>query len=331
MNDINITKDCKLIKVLAAQGRKERVDSASSEEASKIIAELATDPTPQHRHQIAQTVGYAVNEMQQGELNFLGLIADQKNINAGDKAAFNVRTGTIKAYVQAKGATTARSFVANKQVLVDTQEVSTRPAINLVDMRTGRVNMGDLLREANVAMTNEKLKKIEAVLHGAIDDFSSPFYGTGTGVVKATLDGQLNYFRRLGPVTILGDIAAVQQVSSLTGMAFATGETQRSNSMLDEYNNNGLLGRYNGASVVTMDNAYEDGQTTPILSPNWLYIVPGAATGDARNLKVVTEGTVNAFDSQDINDLVYEIRLDQWFGAAFVTGRLPMIGSYKIG
>lgn len=261
----------------------------------------------------------------------LGLVADTKNIAYGDKAAFKVRTGGIKAYIQAKGSTTARSYVADSQILVETKEISARPAINIIDLRTGRVNMADLIRQANVAMTNKKLVLIEAVLHDAIDNFGSPFYGTGTGIVKATLDAQLNYFRRLGPVTILGDNAAVAQLAPLTGMAINANTTQFSGNMIDENNNNGFIGKYNACDVVAMTNAYEEGATTPILATDWLYILPGGVSADLRNLKIVNEGSVNAMPSQNIDDMVYEVRLDQWFGAAFVVAQKPNIGAYCIG
>ena len=326
MADIKVTRDSKLIKVLAAQARNERVESDKVEEAAQIINVLAQDLNPQNAHEIAQIVAYTVDELQAKSLDFLGLVADTKNIGYGNKAAFKVRTGGIKAYIQAKGATTARSYVADSQILVDTKEISARPAINIVDLRAGRVNMADLIR-----MTNKKLVLIESVLHDAIDNFGSPFYGTGTGIVKATLDAQLNYFRRLGPVTILGDNAAVAQLAPLTGMAINANSTQFSGNMIDENNNNGFIGKYNACDVVAMTNAYDEGAVTPILAADWLYILPGGVSADMRNLKVVNEGPVNAMPSQNIDDMVYEVRLDQWFGAAFVVGQKPNIGAYCIG
>ena len=331
MADIKVTRDSKLIKVLAAQARNERVESDKVEEAAQIINVLAQDLNPQNAHEIAQIVAYTVDELQAKSLDFLGLVADTKNIAYGDKAAFKVRTGGIKAYIQAKGATTARSYVADSQILVDTKEISARPAINIVDLRAGRVNMADLIRQANAAMTNKKLVLIESVLHDAIDNFGSPFYGTGTGIVKATLDAQLNYFRRLGPVSILGDNAAVAQLAPLTGMAINANSTQFSGNMIDENNNNGFIGKYNACDVVAMTNAYDEGAVTPILSEDWLYILPGGVSADMRNLKVVNEGSVNAMPSQNIDDMVYEVRLDQWFGAAFVVSQKPNIGAYCIG
>jgi len=328
---IKVNKDSKLIKVLAAQARYQDVAADQAEEAAQIIAELSEDMSPANRHEIAQVIGYTVNEMQQGALDFLNVVADQKNIGYGDKAAFNVRTGGIKAYFQAKGSTTPRSFVSGKQILVDTEEISARPAINVMDLRTGRVKMADLIREANREMTNKKIKKVEQVLHAAVQNFASPFYGTGTGVDKTVLDKIIAYFRRLGPVSIIGDIEAVSKMAGLVGMEMGNSLTQHSDNMINEFNENGFIGKYNGCNVIALANAYEEGSTTPILNPNWLYIVPGNMSSDNRNLKVVNEGGISSMEAQDINDLVFEVRLDQWFGAAFVTGKLPTIGGYLIG
>ena len=306
MADIKIERGMKLIKVLAAQSRNERVDYDKIEEANQIVAELTQDLTPQNCHQIGQIVAFTVEELQNKSLDFLGNIADIKNISYGEKAAFKVKTGGIKAYIQAKGSTTARSYVADSQILVETKEISARPAINIVDLRANRVTAAELIREANEVMTNKKLKVVEKVLHDPISTFGSPFYAASTGGLnQATLDAQLLHFRRLGPVTILGDMAAVSQLSPFTGMAVnATPTMQYSGAMLDEHNNNGFIGNYNGCSVVGMTNAYEEDGVTPVLATDWLYIIPGGASAETRNLKLVNEGGVNSVASQNIDDMV---------------------------
>ena len=333
MSEINVSRDSKLIKVLAAQVNNQRVDSDKTEEAAQIVTELAQDLNPQNMHQIAQIVGYTVDELQSKSLDFLNLVADIKNIGYGDKAAFKVRTGGIKAVIQAKGATAPRSYVADSQILVDTKEIAARPAINIVDLRTGRVQMSELIRQANVAITNKKIAMVESVLHNSIANFSSPFYAASgnSSLVIATLDAQINYFRRLGPVTLLGDMAAVGQLAGHTGMAVSATGMQFSGNLIDENNNNGFIGRYRGCDVIAMTNAYEEGSTTPILATDWIYIIPGGQSSDMRNLKIVNEGPVNSMASQNIDDRTYEILLDQWFGVAFVVGKQPTSGAHYIG
>ena len=332
MAEIKVNRDSKLIKVLAAQVRNERLDSGVVEEAAKITTELASDLSPQNRHEIAQTIAFTVDELQQHELDFLNVVADQKIIPAGGNAAFRVKDNGIKAFVQAKGGTTARSYVADHQVFVQTKEIAARPAINIVDFKAGRVNMADLIREANNEITNKKLGMVQEALRNSISTYSTPFYGTGTGIVKNTLDAQINYFKRLGGVTLLGDIAAVGQLASISGMAInATPTMQYSGGMIEGVAKNGFWGNYNGCAVQQMVNAYEFGSTTPILATDIIYILPAGLSADAKNLKTVTEGSVNVMESQSIDDRTFEMLITVWFGAGFVSGKLPTIGAYVIG
>ena len=57
----------------------------------------------------------------------------------------------IRAYIQAKGATTARSKIAEKALTVDTVSVSARPVINFVELRNG-MQMSTLIRDASYQM-----------------------------------------------------------------------------------------------------------------------------------------------------------------------------------
>lgn len=220
-----------------------------------------------------------------------------------------------------------RSYVGDKQILVDTQRIGSRPAIRVMDLLAGRVNMADLVKEANRNHALLKLKMIEDVLHAAITEFASPFYATGTGIINATLDDQLDYFETLGPVTILGDRRAVSQLS-LTLDPTLPGY---SDGMKNEYNESGYLGRYKGTPVVKLANAVQSGTTEPILNKDWLYLVPGGLSADTKNLKCVTEGNVQTMTSQNIDDLVFEMLIWEKFGAAFVSTDIPNIGAYQIG
>lgn len=332
MAEIVVKPTSQFIKVLAAQSRGERLDSKVVAEANQIVTDLITDLSPQNRHMFAQTIGFAVNELQQNSLDFLNQLAEQKNIEYGAKAAFDIQTRGVMAQIQAKGSTPVRSYVTDRRISVDTFEIAARPAIQINDLLTGRVQMSRLISEANEAITLEKVRYVESVLHAAISNFQTPFYGTGTGVVGPTLDSMLDYFSDFGPVTILGSASALRQVSQLAGAMLDPTTNHFSDNMIDTVNANGHLGVYNTADLVKLTNAYYPGTTKRILDPNWLYIVPGGYTGDARNLKIVNEGAVRAYERQDPDDESLEVTLKLWFGASFVTmDRLPNIGAYLIG
>ena len=332
MTDIKVERGMKLIKVLAAQNQNERVDTDQIEKANSLVAELLEDLNPQTAHQIGQIVAFTVEELQQHALDFLSTIADEKNVGYGEKAAFKVRTDGIKAYVQAKGATTARSYVTDHQILVGTKEISARPAINIVDLKAGRFNIADLIREANAKILEKKIGIVENVLHAGVVPAGAPWYDKSVGGFNpALLDAQVMHFRRLGPVTLLGDIAAVGQLDASAGMTInATPTWAYSGNMLDQHNANGYLGKWHGADVVGMTNAYKDDGVTPVLNPDWIYIIPGGQSADMRNLKIVNEGGINSMASQNIDDRVYETLLYTWFGAAFVVGKNPTSGAHEI-
>ena len=335
MANIEIKKDSGLIRVMAEQAAHKTVSYDDAKQAHDIIAELSKDNSPENRHKLAQVVAYTVEKMQEPALDFLGTMADIKNVGYGDKVMFNIKTDGIKAFYQAKGATTARSYISEKQFTMGTEAISARPAINVIDLWTGRVNMADLIAQANREITYAKLSKVEQVLVANMQTYASPFYASG--LTKANLDAMLAYFNRIGPVTLLGDRAAVQQIAGLIGWSpltpVVTANPVVSDELINEYNDTGLIGKYLGNSVVVMPNGYRDQSTTPILDATNIYIIPGGIAADQRNLKIVNEGPVQSFESQNIDDLTFEIRLEQWFGVGFISGGNKTVGgvTYNTG
>lgn len=152
MEMIDIRKDSKAVEVVVAQARGERIDTDVLSRTNEMIQELASNPNPHNRWQIAQLVGFGVNEIVRPKTQWLEQIADVKHVGYGDKAQFKTRLEGIRAYVQAKGSTTARSKVANKTITLDTVAVSARPVVNFVELQNGQVNMADLINDAAYQM-----------------------------------------------------------------------------------------------------------------------------------------------------------------------------------
>ncbi len=273
-------------------------------------------------------MGYTVNEMTKPQTDWLNQVADVKRVGYGEKAAFRTKLEGITAFIQAKGGTPARSKIAHKQVTLDTVAVSARPVINMYELKTGRVQMADLIRDASYEMHTKQIQYIQQVLNAAASSWASPFYGTGSGIVKSVLNPQIQHWMRTGAVTLLGDIAIVSKLADETGFTAATGTQQYSPSIIDEVIKTGVIGVYYGAKVVNLVNPYLDDNVTPVIDTKRLYILPSAASVDMRPLKVLYEGDVQSTESTNIDDLAYEIRLDQFFGAGIVTGKTPAMSVY---
>lgn len=273
-------------------------------------------------------MGFTVNEMTKPQTDWLNHVADVKRVGYGEKAAFRTKLEGVTAFIQAKGSTPARSKIAHKQVTLDTIAVSARPVINLYELKTGRVQMADLIRDASYEMHTKQIQYIQQVLHAAAANWSTPFYGAGTGISKSVLNPMIQHWMRTGAVTLLGDIAIVSKLAEQTGFTSATNTQQFSQSVIDEMIKTGVIGMYYGAKVVNLVNPYLQDNVTPAIDTKRLYILPSAASADMRPLKVLYEGDVQSTESTNIDDLAYEIRLDQWFGAGIVTGKTPAMSVY---
>lgn len=331
MEMIDIRKDSNIVGVMVAQAKNERVDSDVANRANDMIKEMAKDMNPHNRYQIAQLIGFAVNEIVRPQTDWLNQVADVKRVAYGDKAQFKTRLEGIRAVIQAKGSTTPRSKVANKTITLDTIAVSARPVVNRVELQNGQVNMADLIRDAAYQMELKQYGHIQNVLNTAAATWAAPYYGTGTGIVKTTLDPMIRHWMRLSggaaPI-ILGDIAMVSQLAELTGFTASTTSKQYADAIMMEQNATGMIGVYNGCKVVNLANPTIDGTDTPVFDTDKLFIMPANASADMRPLKVVFEGDVTSQDAENIDDQTYEVRLDQYFGAGIVYGDRPYLSVY---
>lgn len=329
--DKAIEKNSNLVKILVASAKHESQDTALLDEANAYVRELASEMNPDARYKIGQIVGFTVNEMIKPATNWLASMADLKTVGYGDKAQFQVPLNGIKAFVQAKGSTTARSKVASKAITLDTVDISARPVINIVELKSGMIDMGELIRQATYEMELAEYGLIQNALTAAASSWSSPYYGSGSGIVKTTLDPMIRHWMRLSagatPV-ILGDIDIIAKLAEQTGFTAATGTMQFANGIIEEQNMNGFIGVYSGARVANMINPVKDDDTLTF-DHDKLFILPAGADATLRPLKVVHEGDVMSHEAENIDDLSYEVRLDRYVGAGVVVGDRPYVSVYE--
>ena len=328
MSEIKIYPDTKLVKTLVAEAKGERLDSNIRAEADEAVKTLAADMSPDNRYKMAQVIAFSVNELQREATNFLSLIADMKRVRVGDHAAFETKIPGVRAYIEAKGSTTPRSRNGRKSVILDTVEISARPSVPIYEIQAGRVDMGELINDANREMTNGKIRYAMNVLNTAAAGWATPFYGTGSGIVAGTIDPMIVHAMRWGGASLIGDIAVIQKLAALTGFTTTTNTVQFSPAIIDEFHRTGIIGNYKGAAVVQLVNPYQIDGKTPVLDTGMIYIVPNAGDAAMRPLKVVEEGDVFSIDTTNIDDKSYDVNLSQYFGAGIAYGATPFIGMY---
>jgi hypothetical protein len=293
------------------------------EEARQAIRTLAQTPSPANRWEIAQIMGFVIDNVLAERMNYLDYIADVKNVGMGEKAQFAIELDGLQAFIIAKGATVERSKVLNKYITVDTEAVGIRPFVNFTELASGKVNFDRLAVQAADKMEQKMIQRIEAVLYSAFAGYAAPNYASGSAVVPATFDQQLRAFQRYGDVSIVGDIDVISQLTSLTGFNNVVADP-----LMVEHNQNGFIGTYKGANVVKLINPFADANMSgTVLRNDLLYIVP---SGDPamRPLKVVFEGGIQSMDQTNINDLSYEMRFDRLFGVGIAAG-VNLLGVYE--
>ena len=327
---IEIRKDSQIVEVALAAARNERIDSEVRANADQLIRDLASDPNPNNKYQIAQLVKFAVDDIVKRDTNWLDQLADVKRVGFGDKAEFDVKLPGVKAFIQAKGATTPRTKNAHKTVSLETLSVSARPVINIVELQNGLANAADLINDASYQMECAMNGYIETVLTTAAATWASPYYGTGSGLVKSTLDPMVMHWIRVGGgAAIFGDIGETTGLAQLTGFTANSTTQQFAGNIINEQNANAVIGTYLSAKVVNLMNPLkEDGTDGFVFNQKKLYIVPTGVDAGMRPLKVVFEGDVFSTEATNIDDLSWEIRLDQYFNAAIAKGVRPYMSMY---
>ena len=327
---IEIRKDSQIVEVATAAARHERLDSNVVENANALIKDLASDPNPHNKYQIAQLVKFAVNDILKQDTNWLDMVADTKRVGFGDKADFDVKLPGVRAFIQAKGATTPRTKNGRKNVSMETISVSARPFINIVELQNGLANAADLINDASYQMEVAINRHVQSVLTAAASNWLAPYYGSGSGLVKATLDPMIiHWIRTTGGAAILGDIAELNKLGPLTGWTATTNTQQYADQLMVEQNANVFLGTYLGAKAIALNNPFaEDGTDAVVFDTNKLYILPTGVDASMRPLKVVFEGDVFSTEATNIDDLSWEIRLDQYFNAGIAYGDRPYMGVY---
>jgi hypothetical protein len=315
-----------------------KIDEKSIEvqEARKAIQTLAQNPTPANRYEIAQLMGFIVNDIINQKTQYLQMLADTKNVSIGEKAYFKIKKSGVQAYIQAKNGTTERSRIYNAYTSIETKEVSARPYVNLYELAAGKVNFDELINDAADEMEKKMVQNIEATLYASFAAYNYPFYASGSGFVAATVDPMIRAFRRWGNVTLLGDPVLLQKIADSTGFTTTTSTKQFADSIIIEQNQNGFIGTYKGSNVIQMNNPFERG-TLPstvsgsdvdgqVLMIELLYIIPA---GTVSPLKVVIEGGVESMDAVSIDDNTMDVCLRQYFGSAVIYGDNPYLGVYE--
>ena len=323
---MQITKDSRIVEVFSSELRNDVKDKNELKDAHEYIQELASNPSPERLYEIGQIMTYIIDDSLTDSVDYLDLIADVKNTGFGEKAQFQIDIDGLKAFWQAKSASTERSQVSTKYVQLDTDEVSIRPQVNHLDLATGKVNLTDLSEKAARRLELAIVKRIQDAVYAAFKDMGAgPNYATGSGLTKGTFDTILYAMRRVGGnASIVGDIEALAKFTELTGFSGKVADQ-----ISIEHNQNGHIGYYNGSPLVQLDNPFQPQSLTETeLRKDLIYVIPNVEKG-LMPVKIQFEGEVQSITAPtNIDSKIVEFRFDQYVGVG-VVGARKLLGIYE--
>lgn len=322
---MNINKDSRIVEVFSADMLKKEVDKNEVKDANEYIRELASNPSPNNLYEISEIMTYLVDEGLQQRVNYLDLIADVKRTEIGEKVRFKTEIDGLKAFWQAKSSTTERSKFSSKYVSMDTDEVSIRPKVDFLELKTGKVNLTELAAKASIAMETAIVKRVQDAVYKAFKGTSGVNYASGSGVSKNAFDPILFAMNRAGgSASIVGDIEALSKFTNLTGF-----DGNVPDSLVVEHNQNGMIGRYNGSSIVKLNNPFQPGSLTETeLRKDLIYVIPSVAD-EMKPIKTHFEGGVQTINAPvNIDSKHVEFRFDQYVGVGAIGSR-KLLGVYE--
>lgn len=323
---MNINKDSRIVEVFSADMlNTNKVEKSEIKDANDYIKELASNPSPDNRYEIAQIMSYVITEGLAERMNYIDLIGDVKRTEIGEKARFKTEIDGLKAFWQAKSSTTERSKVSSKYVQLDTDEVSIRPVVNFLELQTGKVDMARLAEQAAAKMELAIIKRVQNAIYAAFQGTNGVNYASGAGIAKQAFDPILFAMNRAGgAVSIVGDVEALSKFTALSGF-----DGNIPDDYVVQHNENGMIGKYNGSSLVKLNNPFEAGSLTETtLRKDLIYVIPNVEEG-LKPVKIQFEGGVQSIDAPvNIDSKEVEFKFDQYIGAG-VIGARKLLGVYE--
>lgn len=319
------SNDAKSRFMVNSQDIKNQIDKGELNSAKEYIKELSSKPSPDHVYEIAQIMSFVIDSLLESRLNYLDLLADVKHTAYGERAQFQVQYNGLKAFYQAKSTSTERSKLSNKYVRLDTDEVSIRPVVDFLELQTGKQDLVDVAAHAAERLDVKIAQRIQDTVFTAFSGMQSPNFKNGAGIVAANFNPIIYAMARIGGgVTVVGDREVLAGLTDLTGYS-----NYFSQELINETNQNGLIGKYKGANIVQLNNPYQPDQIQLTeLRKDLIYAVPAGDAG-LRPIKVALEGPVQFMsNTNNINSKAVEFRFDQYVGVG-VVGARKALGVYQ--
>ncbi len=280
---------------------------------------------------------FAMEPILMQEIKLLGIFGNYKHIGYGDSAEVEIPVyANVDAKIQAAGQDVKFPVIRKERKGITTTTISGGYAVDYRKAALG--DMSDentLMEQVRVNIRNKAAKYVFDTVYTALKNANGVKYDfEDAGLTKTGLDALIAKQRRWGKLTFTGDYALVSQVNGFAGYQGVTPTVNGiSEKIMNEINETGLLGVYNGVTISEMANPYDlttlnaDGDNfATLLDPSIGFILP---SGVQSPVYTVTRGGITSCHGLDVTTGTEMTRFDLEVGAIVAPGQEYRIGVVK--
>lgn len=322
-----------------AQGKDLEKFGKKADAAVKYIQELSQKASVGDVHaksELNEIRRFAIQPVLMAEMKLLGIYGNYRALGFNDTAEIEIPVfANVDPKVQALGQDVTFPVIRKERKSIQTTTISGGYAVDYRKAALGDMTLeNQLLEEVRKSIRNKANNYVVKTIYDAIINATGVKYThENAGLTKAGIDAVIAKVRKFGKPTITGDYALVSQLNDFVGFnSTVTGVAGISDKLIDEINDNGLLGIYKGAIVSELDNPYDLSQVVgtganknfATVQPQGLgYVIPA---GTQSPIYTITRGGLTSATGFDVTSGTEMTRFDLEVGALVAPNQ-----EYKIG
>lgn len=295
-----------------------KFDKAVNDKAVEYITGLASRAANDDKTAMAELneIRRLVVEPRLGqEIKLLGLFGSYKALPWGDTAYLEkVAINDATAKIQAEGTDVSFPFVRKTREPLAPVTISGGFAVNYRQMALGDMTYEyEGMEQVKVQMRNNAARYVIETVYKAVEAAGGiKYFYEAAGLAKTGVDSLLTKIRRYGKPTVIGDYAVLAQFIPWVGYTStlnAINVSGISEKIMNEINETGLVGSYNGAVLKEMPNGYdfarvnEAGDNYETLLPAGLaFVTPTAPVNGVSPIQTFSIGGLTTFSGNDVQN-----------------------------
>ena len=239
----------------------------------------------------------------------------------------------VEAHQQAEGNDVTFPAIKKERYPIAPVTISGGHAVNYRQLGLGDAAMENQAMEEVRKMIRNKatLFVMKTIVDRVENADGVKYFYENAGLEKTSTDEMLTKIRRFGRPNVIGDYAILSQFTPWLGFSDnTTGIKGISDALINEINDNGIVGKYNGSILNEIQNPYnllekKDGNFVPLMPEGTAFVIPQGGTPSTA-VQMFSIGGLTSFSGNDATTGEIVTRMDMAFAADVVKGR-----EYEIG